>query len=75
MTTLGYYCDGPVRGHCGHKHRTIEAATRCLVKDIRRCIRVAEHSDRHIYHEDGASLTTSEEQEKATIHRAMMRGY
>lgn len=35
-----------VRGNCGHKHRTIEAAERCLEQDARDCKRVGGYSDR-----------------------------
>lgn len=31
-----YVCKGPVRGSCGHKHRTGNAALECLRQDWRK---------------------------------------
>lgn len=42
--------DGPVRGHCGHKHRTEAAAERCLAKDQRGCHSQGGYSDRVVIH-------------------------
>lgn len=39
---------GPVRGGCGHAHRSIEAAERCLEKDQRGCASQGGYSDRSI---------------------------
>lgn len=32
-----YVAHGSVRGTCGHRHRTIAAATRCVAEDGRGC--------------------------------------
>lgn len=51
MTT--YCAIGSVRGHCGHHHRTPEAAARCVERDRRDCERAHGYSDRHIVDSDG----------------------
>ena len=43
-----YWCRGPVRGACGHHHKTLEAADRCLQRDIRGCAKQGGYSDRRI---------------------------
>ena len=38
MSRLPYYrCEGDVRGSCGVRHRTLEAAARCCARDQRAC--------------------------------------
>lgn len=37
MTRTFYIAYGPVRGSCGHLHRTEEAAERCADADQRAC--------------------------------------
>jgi hypothetical protein len=32
-----YHLYGSVRGSCGHKHKSIEAARRCYLKDSKGC--------------------------------------
>ena len=50
-----YYCKGPIRGACGHHHRTITGAARCLRSDQRGCNPHGQHyptepySDRDIW--------------------------
>lgn len=46
MTT--YTTIGPVRGQCGHNHRSIETAQRCLQADQDGCGRQGGYSDRRI---------------------------
>jgi len=41
-----YTCSGNVRGDCGVKHRTIEAAARCCRRDSVGCHRQGGYSDR-----------------------------
>jgi len=43
-----YTTRGSVRGCCGHKHRTIEAANRCQRDDQRGCASQGGYSDRGI---------------------------
>jgi hypothetical protein len=62
MTTYESY--GGVRGGCGHKHRTIEAALRCGDKDGRACASLGggAYSDRGaVRRTDGRPLTKDEE--------------
>lgn len=46
MNTYTTY--GSVRGQCGHKHRTIEAAARCLSSDQAGCRAQGGYSDRAV---------------------------
>ena len=49
MTSYPYYfCDGDVRGACGHQHKTVEAAIECLERDRRGCRTQGGYSDRNI---------------------------
>lgn len=43
-----YFTRGLVRGWCGHKHRSVDAAIRCLEQDRRRCRSQGGYSDRHV---------------------------
>lgn len=43
-----YTTDGPVRGTCGHHHRTIATAYCCLQKDARGCARQGGYTDRGV---------------------------
>lgn len=43
-----YRTYGPVRGYCGHTHRTVDAAIACLARDQRGCERQGGYSDRRI---------------------------
>lgn len=60
---MTYTTTGPVRGTCGHRHRTIEAALLCCAKD-RAAVRRAypgdfparAYSDRIVVRCDGALL-------------------
>jgi hypothetical protein len=47
-TTSYYTTEGNVRGSCGHRHRTEEAAERCLAKDQHGCAAQWGYSDRRI---------------------------
>ena len=43
-----YTTTGAVRGDCGHGHRTLETAERCLSRDRAGCARQGGYSDRRI---------------------------
>jgi len=58
MTT--YTTKGPVRGCCGHEHRSIETAFRCLAADQSGCRRQGGYSDRSVVRVDGEPLTDGE---------------
>jgi hypothetical protein len=45
---ITYRCDGDVRGWCGHNHRTIDGAIRCLDRDQCGCESQRGYSDREI---------------------------
>ena len=48
MSTTHYTTRGSVRGGCGHKHRTEEAAERCAERDHRDCAAAGGYSDRKV---------------------------
>jgi len=62
-----YEAWGPVRGSCGHHHRSIKDAVKCMLKD-RGDIRKAypsrfptrTYSDRIVRHADGSPLSPDE---------------
>jgi len=58
MTT--YTTRGNVRGCCGHKHRSLETAVRCLRDDQSGCRSQGGYSDRDIERTDGKDLTEFE---------------
>lgn len=53
MTKVHYYSKGPVRGCCGHRHRTPETAIACSERDGYYCHRQGGYSDRQVYGSDG----------------------
>lgn len=55
-----YQADGDVRGICGHKHRTIGAAARCVQADERDCECAGVYSDRIVVRTDGNDLSEYE---------------
>jgi len=55
-----YTTNGSIRGSCGHRHRTIKAAVRCLAAERRRCNRARGYSDREVIRVDGAALNHEE---------------
>lgn len=46
----GHYwdCEGEVRGRCGHRHRTENAARACLERDRAGCRKHGGYSDRRV---------------------------
>lgn len=64
---MTYTCVGPVRGLCGHKHKTVGAAVSCCAKDqaaIRRAypgtFPAHAYSDRVVVRCDGMPLDDDE---------------
>ena len=58
-----YVAYGSVRGSCGHRHRTIGSAQRCIDSDMSGCARQGGYSDRYVtVREDGheVDLTDAE---------------
>lgn len=51
-----YTTTGPVRGSCGHRHRTPKAARACLDADVRDCKRAGGYSDRVLRAIEGGVL-------------------
>jgi hypothetical protein len=63
MSTTTYTTRGSVRGCCGHKHRSIETAQKCVMADEAGCRRQGGYSDRSVVRSDGEEMTRAEEQE------------
>jgi len=60
---MHYFNIGAVRGSCGHKHRTLSGAARCLKNDQIGCKRQAGYSDRITkIKENGESYDLSREE-------------
>lgn len=58
MTMTTYYTQGSVRGRCGHTHRTLSGAIRCLDRDLAGCKSQGGYSDRSVYRSDGELVPT-----------------
>lgn len=56
LTSPTYVTDGAVRGACGHRHRTLAGAERCLARDQAGCATQGGYSDRSIYRMPGRDL-------------------
>ena len=67
-----YTCKGPVRGECGHTHRTLVGAARCLHRDQRACTSLGggAYSDRTIVRTDGGEMSELERYEIEDIEQA-----
>ena len=55
-----YTTSGSVRGGCGHSHRTISGALRCLNHDVASChgLGGGAYSDRELVGQDGSVIPT-----------------
>lgn len=58
-----YTTTGSVRGDCGHRHRTLTGAVRCLRDDQVGCARQGGCSDREVVYADGERLSDRDYQE------------
>ena len=57
--TITYTTEGSIRGSCGHRHRSIETAQKCVERDRRACASLAGgayYSDRCVVRSDGSWL-------------------
>lgn len=41
MKPVTYTTHGKIRGQCAHKHRTLDAAVRCILRDRDACARLS----------------------------------
>lgn len=65
-----YTTYGPVRGHCGHKHRTARAANGCCNRDHYDCANAGGYSDRRIVaFEDGMERPLTDDEYAGTEAR------
>jgi hypothetical protein len=55
-----YECVGDIRGSCGHKHRTLSGAKRCLLDDRAGCSNQGGYSDRMVRGDDGSVWDTGD---------------
>lgn len=62
-----YTTTGPVRGSCGHRHRTPKAALACLADDHRDCQRAGGYSDRVLRAIEGGVLRPLTQDEAGTV--------
>ncbi len=65
-----YHAIGSVRGSCGHQHRTIAAAYRCVMRDRNDCASLPgghSYSDREAKRIDGQELNEAELTEYAGL--------
>lgn len=64
MTRATYYItQGDVRGSCGHKHRSIDAAAKCVKRDMSGCKSQGGYSDRSVVKiEDGELVDLTEDE-------------
>lgn len=58
--TTTYSTIGYVRGNCGHKHTTIQAAFKCLERDALRHHKMGGNTDRVIVRNDGENFTSDD---------------
>ena len=62
-----YITKGSVRGNCGHRHRTLTGAVRCLLRDQSGARKQGGYSDREIRYADGRRLSESDHGDAMTI--------
>jgi hypothetical protein len=61
-TKIAYTTTGSVRGCCGHKHRTLGGAVKCLQRDTAGCNSQGGYSDRTVCHHDGSELADDDQE-------------
>jgi hypothetical protein len=78
MTDKVYYeARGRVRGSCGHRHRSILTACKCVNQDYRACRKLGggAYSDRVVRRLDGEPLSEAEDTEVVEVYYHLERGY
>ena len=65
-----YITYGGVRGDCGHRHRTIEGAAKCLESDQKGCNRQGGYSDRSV-----RRMLNGEEVDLSAVEREALAKY
>lgn len=68
MKKVSYTTTGSVRGCCGHKHRTIASAVKCVHADSVGCARQGGYSDRYVIRHDGSELSAEEHDQVDSIN-------
>lgn len=64
-----YTTEGPARGGCGHQHRSLRTALKCLINDRSECLSSGFHSDRGVVRGDGSPLSEDEADELIALIR------
>lgn len=57
---IKYTTKGSARSTCGHNHRSIKTAVKCLLADGSGCQSQGGYTDRFVVRVDGVSLTDNE---------------
>lgn len=57
-----YECVGDVCGRCGHRHRTLSGAARCLARSQAGCAAQGGYSDRVILRSDGQRMFRADDE-------------
>ena len=58
---MAYTTRGNIRGTCGHNHRSIRTAVKCLLREQAGCRKQGGYSDRDVIRGDGADFSDDEE--------------
>lgn len=66
-----YTTEGSVRGSCGHKHKTLESAIKCLQVDRDGCGAQGAYSDRQVVRTGGEPMTEREHDEMGEIYERL----
>jgi hypothetical protein len=64
-----YVTIGSVRGECGHRHKTLAAAQRCLERDMEGCAMQGGYSDRRVVAVERGLLRGLTDAEQAILDR------
>lgn len=67
--TQTYTCKGPVRGSCGHEHRSLETAAECLRRDVNACRRLRGYSDRRVVGHPAPLTEAEDDAVRAAVNR------
>jgi hypothetical protein len=59
---MRYTVSGVIRGSCGHRHRNLYTALKCLIRDRSGCASQGGFSDRWVTRSNGDELTGEERQ-------------
>lgn len=64
-----YETEGEIRGSCGHRHRSIRTAVKCILRDAAWCRNQGGYTDRHVVRMDRKELSDDEEETLRIVTR------